>query len=79
MHVIIAVLYLPLAIFIMRKFSVKAKIQETDLNVSRVLMITNIPKRACDIDDLYKHFRYRFEALIYRLLFYHKFYHRKLF
>ncbi|XP_059482443.1 CSC1-like protein 2 isoform X2 [Neocloeon triangulifer] len=56
-HVVLAVLYLPLGIFVMRRFSVSMHLEEEDSHVSRTLMITNIPRQYCDKDDLQKHFR----------------------
>lgn len=55
-HVTLAILYLPLGIFIMRSFSVNLKYEDRD-TVSRTLMISNIPRMNCDADDLHRHFR----------------------
>ncbi|XP_046676490.1 calcium permeable stress-gated cation channel 1 [Homalodisca vitripennis] len=55
-HVTLALLYLPLGIYIMRRFSVNLKVEDRD-TVSRTLMISNIPRRSCDADDLHRHFR----------------------
>jgi len=55
-HVTLAILYLPLGIIIMRRFSVTIKFDERDTSVSRTLMITKIPIRNCDIVDLRQHF-----------------------
>lgn len=55
-HVTIAILYLPLSITIMRRFSVKLRLEIID-SVSRTLMITDIPRRNCDVNDLTRHFR----------------------
>ncbi|XP_065225724.1 calcium permeable stress-gated cation channel 1 [Planococcus citri] len=55
-HVTIAILYLPLSIAIMRRFSVKLRLEIID-SVSRTLMITDIPRRNCDVNDLARHFR----------------------
>lgn len=57
MHAVLALLYLPLGIVIMRRFSVSMHLEEEDQHVSRTLMITNIPRLFCDKDDLHKHFR----------------------
>ncbi|XP_065347939.1 calcium permeable stress-gated cation channel 1 [Cloeon dipterum] len=54
-HVVLALLYLPLGIFIMRKFSTSMHLEE-DSSVSRTLMITNIPRQFCDKNDLKIHF-----------------------
>ncbi|KAK7863628.1 hypothetical protein R5R35_006165 [Gryllus longicercus] len=56
-HVTLAILYLPLGIIIMRHFSVSMKIEDKETNVSRTLMITNIPRNNCDSADLHRHFR----------------------
>lgn len=55
-HVTLAILYLPLGIIIMRRFSVTIKFDERDTSVSRTLMITNLPIKKCDSDDLRQHF-----------------------
>ncbi|XP_034243730.1 CSC1-like protein 1 [Thrips palmi] len=57
-HVTLAILYLPLGIIIMRRFSVNIKVTEREgQRRSRTLMITNIPRKNCDKDDLMRHFR----------------------
>lgn len=56
-HVTLAILYLPLGIIIMRRFSVTIKFEERDTSVSRTLMITKIPSKDCDSADLHRHFR----------------------
>ncbi|XP_050531559.1 calcium permeable stress-gated cation channel 1 isoform X2 [Daktulosphaira vitifoliae] len=56
-HVTIAMLYFPLTICIMRRFSVNLKLEENGEQWSRTLMITNIPRRNSDINDLDRHFR----------------------
>lgn len=55
-HVTLAILYLPVGIYIMRCFSVNLKFEDRD-TVSRTLMISNIPRHNCDADDLHRHFR----------------------
>lgn len=55
-HVTLAILYLPLGIIIMRRFSVTIKFDERDTSVSRTLMITRIPVKNCDLVDLRRHF-----------------------
>jgi hypothetical protein len=55
--VTLAILYLPLGIIIMRRFSVSIKFDEKDTNLSRTLMITKIPGKSCDSADLHRHFR----------------------
>lgn len=39
----------------MRRFSVKLRLEVID-SVSRTLMITDIPRRNCDVNDLSRHF-----------------------
>lgn len=56
-HVTLAILYLPLGIIIMRRFSVTIKFDEKDNSISRTLMITKIPSKNCDSADLHRHFR----------------------
>ncbi|XP_022189057.1 calcium permeable stress-gated cation channel 1 [Nilaparvata lugens] len=61
-HVTLALLYLPLGIYVMRCFSVNLKFEDRD-TVSRTLMISNIPRRNCDADDLHRHFREAYPEL----------------
>ncbi|XP_025198856.1 CSC1-like protein 2 [Melanaphis sacchari] len=56
-HVTIAMLYFPLTICIMRRFSVNLKLEENGECWSRTLMITNIPRRNSDINDMDRHFK----------------------
>ncbi|XP_050426981.1 calcium permeable stress-gated cation channel 1-like [Adelges cooleyi] len=56
-HVSIAMLYLPLTIFIMRRFSAKLKLENNEHHWSRTLMITNIPRNDSDMYDLAQHFK----------------------
>lgn len=55
-HVTFAILYLPLSIFVMRRFSMKLHFEIID-SVSRTLMITDIPRRYCEITSLEQHFK----------------------
>nr|CAD7397451.1 unnamed protein product [Timema poppensis] len=65
-HVTLAILYLPLGIIIMRRFSITLKLEEEDAGVSRTLMITNIPRTYCDTADLQRHFREKnYQAKLY--------------
>nr|CAD7258373.1 unnamed protein product [Timema shepardi] len=65
-HVTLAILYLPLGIIIMRRFSITLKLEEEDGGVSRTLMITNIPRTYCDTADLQRHFREKnYQAKLY--------------
>ncbi len=58
MHVALSILLVPVAIAIMRHFSVRLDIPEVDSTVSRTLMINHIPRLRCNKADLLKHFRY---------------------
>jgi len=62
-HVTIAMLYFPLTICIMRRFSVNLKLEENGECWSRTLMITNIPRRNSDINDMDRHFKSVFLSL----------------
>ncbi|PSN32304.1 CSC1-like protein 2 [Blattella germanica] len=65
-HVTLAILFLPLGIVIMRRFSVTIKFDEQETNVSRTLMITKIPSKNCDSADLHRHFREKvYQAKLY--------------
>ena len=57
-HVVIVILFFPLGIFIMRKFSVNLKIEEyaEECISGRTLMISGIPERYCNKNDLTRHF-----------------------
>ena len=63
-HVTIAMLYFPLTICIMRRFSVNLKLEENGDCWSRTLMITNIPRRNSDINDMDRHFKSVFLLLL---------------
>lgn len=41
----------------MRRFSVNLKLEENEECWSRTLMITNIPRRNSDINDIDRHFK----------------------
>jgi len=47
-HITVAFLMFPLAIFMMRRFSVELKFRDPDLEVTRTLCIENIPVHMCD-------------------------------
>nr|XP_018908629.1 PREDICTED: CSC1-like protein 1 isoform X2 [Bemisia tabaci] len=55
-HVTIAILYLPLAIYILRKFSAHVPLADKG-GVSRTLMIVNIPQRHCNHTNIQAYFR----------------------
>lgn len=56
-HVTLAFLFLPLGIFFTRRFSKKLELREVTTSVSRTLMITRVPRRACHKDTILKHFQ----------------------
>ncbi|XP_037072136.1 calcium permeable stress-gated cation channel 1-like isoform X2 [Pollicipes pollicipes] len=58
LHVSLSVLFLPLGVYIMRRFSSQLNISGDDTSaVSRTLMITSIPRQACNRNSLLKHFQ----------------------
>lgn len=57
-HVGLSIMFVPIAIIIMRHFSKRLDIPEEDSAVSRTLMINHIPRSRCSKADLLKHFKY---------------------
>ncbi|XP_063242767.1 calcium permeable stress-gated cation channel 1 isoform X2 [Bacillus rossius redtenbacheri] len=57
LHVTLAILYLPLGIAVMRRFSARLQLEEQASEVSRTLMVCHIPRRHCDTSDISRHFR----------------------
>ena len=55
-HVVIAFLMFPAAIFLMRRFSIGLKMTDMNLKITRTLAVENIPKKLCNIEDIKKHF-----------------------
>jgi len=55
-HVVLSILFVPLAIVIMRHFSKRLDIPEEETTVSRTLMINHIPRNRCNKADLLQHF-----------------------
>ena len=55
-HVVIAFLMFPVAIFLMRRFSIGLKMTDTSLKITRTLAIENIPENLCRIEYLKQHF-----------------------
>ena len=53
----IAFLMFPVAIFLMRRFSIGLKITDTNLKITRTLAIENIPEKLCNIGDIKNHFK----------------------
>ena len=59
-HVVIVIVFFPLGIFIMRKFSVNLRMEEykdDECPSSRTLMIVGIPDTYCDKEHIQRHFR----------------------
>ena len=54
-HVIIAFLMFPAAIFLMRRFSIGLKMTDTNLKITRTVAIENIPQKMCTIAYLRQH------------------------
>eukprot|EP00092_Neocalanus_flemingeri_P009447 GFUD01010165.1.p1 GENE.GFUD01010165.1~~GFUD01010165.1.p1 ORF type:complete len:846 (+),score=190.82 GFUD01010165.1:77-2614(+) len=55
-HVAIAFLMFPAAIFLMRRFSIGLKMTDTNLKITRTVAIENIPEKNCNIEDIKQHF-----------------------
>merc|ERR1719318_2065769 len=55
-HVAIAFLMFPAAIFLMRRFSIGLKMTDTNLKITRTVAIENIPSKVCNIKDIKQHF-----------------------
>jgi len=55
-HVVIAFLMFPAAIFLMRRFSIGLKITDINLKITRTLAVENIPVKLCNIRDIKQHF-----------------------
>jgi len=55
-HVLIAFLMFPAAIFLMRRFSIGLKMTDTNLKITRTVAIENIPPANCTIDKIKRHF-----------------------
>ena len=57
MHIVVGILFMPLGIFIMRKFSVSLRMEQEDDSVSsRTLMLEGIPDEYCKKDYIIRHF-----------------------
>ena len=58
-HVGLSILFVPVAIYIMRHFSIRLEIPEVEATIpSRTLMFSKIPRRQCNKADLLQHFKY---------------------
>ena len=56
-HIVIGILFMPLGIFIMRRFSVSLRMEQEDDSVSsRTLMLEGIPEEYCKKDYIIRHF-----------------------
>ena len=63
-HIIIGIMFMPLGIFIMRKFSVSLRMEyeEEDSVSSRTLMLDGIPQEFCKKDYIIRHFHEAYPA-----------------
>ena len=55
-HITLAFLLFPLAIFLMRRFSIDLRFKDTFLGVTRTLAVDKIPRQLCTIENVYQHF-----------------------
>lgn len=62
-HVVLSVFFLPVGVYVMRRFSVSLKFDE-EAAVSRTLMITDIPKDACTKRLILHHFEEAYPEFI---------------
>ncbi|XP_043231970.1 calcium permeable stress-gated cation channel 1-like isoform X2 [Amphibalanus amphitrite] len=64
LHVSLSVLFLPLGVYIMRRFSSQLHLSGEDGSpVSRTIMITNVPRAACNRNSLLKHFQEAYPSI----------------
>jgi len=56
-HVAIAFLMFPAAIFLMRRFSIGIKMRDTGLKITRTIVIENIPPLVCNTGQIQDHLR----------------------
>ena len=57
-HIIIAILFTPLGIYIMRRFSISLRMEyEDDTLSSRTLMLEGVPDDYCKVDYIIRHFQ----------------------
>jgi len=56
-HIVLAFLLFPMAIFLMRRFSIGLKMRDISLGITRTIAIEKIPHVLCTVDNLYKHFQ----------------------
>lgn len=62
-HVAFSFIFFPLAIVIMRKFSVDVEFQDVSLEISRTLMIEKVPKYLCKVEEITRHFTEAFKDI----------------
>jgi len=55
-HIVIAFLMFPAAIFLMRRFSIGLKMTDTNLKITRTVAIENIPLNLCSEEYIRQHF-----------------------
>jgi hypothetical protein len=55
-HVTLSFLLFPVAILVMRRFSLNVQFQEIGLEMSKTLMIEKVPKVMCKEEELKRHF-----------------------
>merc|ERR1719317_390697 len=55
-HVVIAFLMFPAAIFLMRRFSIGLKMTDINLKITRTLAVENIHVKLCNVRDIKQHF-----------------------
>lgn len=60
-HISLAFFFFPVSIVVMRRFSVRLNFTEVSLEISRTIMIENIPKNLCNTDkELFRYFQEAF-------------------
>ena len=64
-HILVGILFMPLGIFIMRRFSVSLRIETSDIEEvsSRTLMLDGIPQDYCSKDYIIRHFQEAYPTL----------------
>jgi len=56
-HIVLAILFIPLGIYIMRRFSVTLRMEGDNCISSRTLMFDLIPEKFCKKDLIIRHFQ----------------------
>jgi len=64
-HILVGILFMPLGIYIMRKFSVSLRIEvlTSEEVSSRTLMLDGLPREYCKKDDIIRHFQEAYPTL----------------